>query len=239
MPATNFHDLQRAYSRAADPDHYRWQTRSPYFAELERALLNGISASPEERLLEIGCGEGGNLYHLRGQGRLRVGVDFSAAKARFAARNAEARTLCADATRLPFADRSFDVILIRDLLHHVSDRVAVLRQAARVLKDGGRLTLIEPNVRSPLIWLQAALVPAERGVFDSTDERVRRDLAEAGLRVTSHRMSQPLPLARVLLHPRLPVPLASSYLLRRFDHAAARLIPQRAWMYLVYQGVKA
>jgi SAM-dependent methyltransferase len=238
MTRTDFHALQRAYTRDANPDHYAWQTRSPYFAEMERALLADISLGADERLLEIGCGEGGNLYHLRGQGRLRVGLDFSAAKARFASRNAEAATLCADATRLPFADGSFDVILIRDLLHHVKDRVSVLREARRVLRQGGRLNLIEPNVLSPLILLQAALVPAERGVLSSTDKRARADLAAAGLRLSSHRSCQPLPLARVLLHPRLPVPLASSGLLRRLDSAAARFMPERAWMYLVYQAVK-
>jgi SAM-dependent methyltransferase len=235
----NFHDLQRAYTRDANPDHYAWQTRSPYFSESERALLDGVVVHSHERLLEIGCGEGGNLYHLRGQGRLRVGLDFSAAKARFASRNAEAATLCADATHLPFADGSFDVILIRDLLHHVHDRVAVLRQAARVLRQGGRLTLIEPNVLSPLIWLHAALVPAERRVLESTDARARADLARAGLRVVSRTQRQPLPLARVLLHPRLPLPLATSKMLRRFDQAAARFVPERAWLYLVYQAVKA
>jgi SAM-dependent methyltransferase len=235
----DFRSLQRAYTRDADPDHYAWQTGSSYFAEEERALLDGISLGPEEKLLEIGCGEGGNLYHLRGQGRLRVGLDFSAAKAGFAARNAGARTLCADATRLPFAAQTFDVILIRDLLHHVKDRVQVLRQAARVMKDGGRLFLIEPNWLSPLIWLQAALIRAERGVLESTDARVRRDLADAGLRVTDHRVCQPLPLGRVLLHPRLPVPLASGGMLRSFDRAAARVIPERMWMYLVYRGGKA
>jgi SAM-dependent methyltransferase len=236
---TDFHDLQRAYTREANPDHYAWQTRSPYFSESERELLDGISLKPEERLLEIGCGEGGNLYHLKGQGRLRVGLDFSAAKAHFAAKNAEAAALCADATLLPFAGGAFDVILIRDLLHHVHDRVAVLRQARRVLRDGGRLTLIEPNMLSPLIWLHAALVPAERRVLGSTDARARADLAAAGLRVVSHRQCQPLPLARVLLHPRLPVPLATSRMLKRFDRAAARLVPERAWLYLVYQAVKA
>jgi SAM-dependent methyltransferase len=235
VTGTKFQDLQRAYTREANPDHYAWQTRSPYFAEMERQLLEGISLQPDERLLEIGCGEGGNLYHLRGQGRLRVGLDFSAAKARFAAHHSSAAALCADATRLPFCDDAFDVILIRDLLHHVDDRIQVLREARRV---GRRLVLIEPNVLSPLIWLQAALVPAERGALSSTDTRARRDLAAAGWRVESHRVCQPLPLARVLLHPRLPLPLASSRLLERLDSAAARIMPERAWMYLVYRAVK-
>jgi len=237
MARHDFHDLQRAYTRDANPDHYAWQTRSPYFAEQERGLLEGISLTSEERLLEIGCGEGGNLYHLRGQGRLRVGADFSAKKAAFAARHAEAHGLCADAQRLPFADGAFDVILIRDLLHHVRERGRVLSEVRRLLRSGGRLLLIEPNGRAPLILLQAALVVAERGVLSSTADRLRGELEAAGLRVESHRLCQPLPLSRVLLHPKLPLHLPVG-LVQKLDGLAAHLVPRRAWTYLVYRAVK-
>src|SRR5579862_8783953 len=121
MKGPGIDPVQRAYSRDADPAHYAWQTRAPYFAATEAELLEGLEMSPHERLLEIGCGEGGNLYHLRGRGRLRVGIDASPQKAAFAARNAEAQTLVADAAALPFGDGTFDTVLIRDLLHHVRD----------------------------------------------------------------------------------------------------------------------
>src|SRR3954463_8681096 len=145
MSTTRFDALQRDYTRQADADHFHWQTRDSYFAETEKRLLDGVGLGPEDRLLEIGCGEGGNLHHLRDRGKLRLGIDFSPAKAAFAAQHAGAHAVCADATRLPLGDGSFDVILIRDLLHHVKDRVGVLGEARRVLKSGGRLTLIEPN----------------------------------------------------------------------------------------------
>jgi SAM-dependent methyltransferase len=236
---SHFHRVQRAYSENADPAHYAWQTGVSYFARTEKALLDGMLLGDEDRLLEIGCGEGGNLYHLRGRGRLRVGVDFSRAKAGFAGRHSGAAALCASAEKLPFADASFDVILIRDLLHHVRDREGVLREARRVLVDGGRLTLVEPNIRSPLVRLQAALVPAERGARVSTDEKLRGELARAGLRLTDQRVCQPLPIGRILLHPKLPLRLPLAPLVERFDRAAARLVPRRAWLYLVYQAEKS
>jgi SAM-dependent methyltransferase len=240
MTGPGIDPIQRAYSREADPDHYAWQTRAPYFAATEAKLLEGLSLAPEDRLLEIGCGEGGNLFHLRGRGRMRVGVDASARKAAFAARHAQAGALVADAAALPFADGSFDTVLIRDLLHHVRDRARVLSEARRVLRAGGRLMLIEPNARSPLILLQASLVPAERGVLASTGERIRGELEQAGFTIESHTVQQPLPLGRLLLHPKLPMrgaPIGG--LLSRFDAAAACFMPRRAWMYLLYRAVKA
>src|SRR5690349_11047374 len=106
MGTGRFYNLQRDYTREADPDHYAWQTGDSYFAETERELLSGLEIGADQTLLEIGCGEGGNLHHLRGRGKLRLGLDFSAAKAHFAATHSEARAIQGDATRLPLADSS-------------------------------------------------------------------------------------------------------------------------------------
>jgi SAM-dependent methyltransferase len=50
----------------------------------------------------------------------------------------------ADAHHLPFADAAFDNVVGLDVLHHFNHPVAVLREAARVLRPGGRLVLVEP-----------------------------------------------------------------------------------------------
>jgi SAM-dependent methyltransferase len=242
---SRFEALQRAHHRDADARHYDWQTRGPWFAESEARLLTGVRARPGERVLEMGCGEGGNLHHLRAAapGAILFGVDFSTAKAAFARRATGANVAAADAARLPFADGSFDAVLIRDLLHHLPDRTAALREAHRVLKPRGRLTLVEPNRRSPLILLQAALVPAERGLLRSTAERLRSELESSGFEVLDADERQPLPVARVVLHPRLHAdrlgalsPVARA--LDALDSLAGRVVPRRAWTYLVFQGAR-
>jgi SAM-dependent methyltransferase len=229
----------------ARPRHYAWKTESPWFAGSEARLLDGVALAPGERLLEIGCGEGGNLHHLRArvpEAQL-YGIDFSPAKAAFAAQATGARVLTADATRLPFADGEFDAVLIRDLLHHLPEPRRAVEEARRVLRSGGRLTLIEPNARAPLVLLQAALLPAERGLLQSRAERLRALLDGAGLRVTSLESRQPFPLARVLLHPdygapRLAARPSVSRALDRIEAWAGRAVPRRAWLYLVFQAVK-
>lgn len=261
---------QRRYFAREDRAHFDFQTQTPYFADTEADLLSPLfpgAALPRRaaapRLLEIGCGEGANLYHLgrrwadaaaadaaaadatadaTGASAQLYGVDASPAKVAFAAAELRRAGLsaalsAADAAALPWGDASFDAVLIRDLLHHVPRRVQVLREAARVLRPGGPLLLIEPNGRAPLVLLQAAVTPAERGALRSTTQRLFDELQCAGLQVETAEPVQALPIARVLLHPRFGRPSLGAQpvcarALRLCDAAAAWMVPRRLWLYL-------
>lgn len=230
---------QQAYHRDADAAHFAWQTAGPYFAQTEADLLASVAVSEHEQLLEIGAGEGGNLHHLRQRGALRIGIERSRNKAIFARRVEHAHFIVADAAALPFADGSFDVVLIRDLLHHLPDRLAALREARRVLRPSGRLYVIEPNARSPLALLQALFEPAERGILLSTVQRLRAELAQAGFMVQNAATRQPLPISRVLLNPRIGWPaLGHRPLISRglfgIERAAAWVMPRPLWLYLTF-----
>jgi SAM-dependent methyltransferase len=235
------HALQREYWAEADHGHFRWQTENEYIAATENALLDRVRAAEGERLLEIGCGEGANLRNLRQRldGARVFAVDFSPPKVRFASQGG-ARGACADAASLPFADRAFDAVLIRDLLHHVPDRAGVLREATRVLRLGGRLTLIEPNGRNPIIAAMALGIRAERGMLSSSAARALEEAQQAGLVELSVEPRQPLPLSRVFLHYRLGAPSLARFagvraLLRALE-AAAAILPRSLWSYFVLSG---
>jgi ArsR family transcriptional regulator len=242
MSTPSFSDEQRAYWRDADAAHFAWQTAG-FIGAAEAALLEAVDVAPGERLLEIGCGEGGNLHHLAARGARRFGVDFSHARARFAARALDgAHIVRADAERLPFCDAAFDAVLVRDLLHHACDRVRVLAEAHRVLRPGGRLTVIEPNARNPLIAAQAAAIVTERGMLTSTRDRLYGELVRAGMADVTVERAQPMPLSRVLFHhrfgaPRLGDVATIAAAMRTLEAACARL-PRTLWAYLVAHGRK-
>jgi len=117
-----------------------------------RSIARGLArakASPGERVLEVAVGSGETFTKLReqvGADGLAVGLDFAprmlAATRR---RIPHAHLVCADARHLPFAGGSFDLIwssYFLDLIptEQLSD---VLQEFHRVLRNGGRLLLVD------------------------------------------------------------------------------------------------
>jgi SAM-dependent methyltransferase len=57
---------------------------------------------------------------------------------------AQAAAVAADATRLPFADGSFDAVIVAEILEHVPNDTAALTEVARVLRPGGVIAVTVP-----------------------------------------------------------------------------------------------
>lgn len=234
----DFLEIQRDHFQEADAERFHWTTRAPGFAETEDELLAPILAIAQSPCLEIGCGEGNNLTRLA-QTHQCVGIDRFPRKLAFASREIpHARFAAADAGQLPFRAESFRTVLIRDLLHHVPDPEGTLREAVRVLAPGGLLCLLEPNVRNPLIALQARIVPAEAGIRDSRIETVRGWLAGLPLRGVEVRTTQPLPLRRLVFHYKLGIPaLGRNATFRKLfavlERGLGSALPASRWSYLV------
>jgi ubiquinone/menaquinone biosynthesis C-methylase UbiE len=116
---------------------------------VEDALLTLTPPGPEGRLLDIGTGTGRVLELLAPRVRQALGVDASKAmlalaRARLSGPGfAHCAVRLADMYRLPLADRSFDTVVLQMVLHHAEDPAGAVREATRVLNDGGRLLVID------------------------------------------------------------------------------------------------
>jgi len=113
----------------------------------------------------------------------------------------------------------------------------------RVLEAGGRLCLLEPNGRNPLIRLQTHLVAAEVGARDSGFESIRSMLEALPLDELNIEPRQPLALRRLVLHYRLGLPALgrlepSATLLRGFEAGLGALLPRSRWTYVVATAIK-
>lgn len=118
--------------------------------ERERHLIGGAARlSSGDTLLDLACGPG---IYTRPFARevapgVAVGVDLSPAMLRHARRRARAARLGnlalvrGDALHLPFADGRFDAVNCCGALHLFPDADQALREACRVLKPGGRVTI--------------------------------------------------------------------------------------------------
>ena len=99
----------------------------------------------EERwILDIGCGVGTYVRRLRDFSPHVVGIDIALHRLREGAANAP-NLIAAVGEFLPFAECSFDVILLNEVIEHVHNDRETLLEAMRVLRPGGHVVIYAPN----------------------------------------------------------------------------------------------
>lgn len=113
------------------------------------ALVEEAALSGKERVLDMGCGAGHTALALAPKAAAVVAVDVTPEMVALTAQLAQERGLTnvevrqADVAALPFEDGSFDLVTSRLSAHHYADPQQALSEAARVLKPGGKLLLID------------------------------------------------------------------------------------------------
>jgi SAM-dependent methyltransferase len=108
------------------------------------ALIRRYVPLEDRRILDVGCGLGMYVEKLRQFSPDVFGVDIDPEKVAEASQRLP-NLYVAPAEALPFADRSFDVILLNEVIEHVSNDRAAIREAYRCLAPGGQIVIYAPN----------------------------------------------------------------------------------------------
>ncbi|MGH8994344.1 MAG: class I SAM-dependent methyltransferase [Acidimicrobiia bacterium] len=177
---------------------YESYCRVPRVAAAEGWILPWIRRrTPVGVTVDLGCGTGRVAKALAGPpARHVIAVDRSSgmlAVARHQVPSSGVLLLRADARALPLHDQSVDSVVCSGVLHHMATWPDALREAARILRPGGRLIVREPNAAYPA-WLFA---PVEEAMDRLARRRPRRTQDGPGAATTAPQLSpveQPISL---------------------------------------------
>jgi SAM-dependent methyltransferase len=123
--------------------------RGRSLVELLRATVPGLEIAGS-RVLDVGCGDAGVLIALAEEGADAHGIEPYAPSVVRGRVRAEEHGVTVElqtgvGETLPFADASFDLVLLDNVLEHVEDRERTLDEIGRVLRPGGLLYLVTPK----------------------------------------------------------------------------------------------
>jgi ubiquinone/menaquinone biosynthesis C-methylase UbiE len=117
--------------------------------QVERVVMDFVGPASIDSYLDLGTGTGRMLELVAPQAARAIGVDVNnemlgIARARIEqAGLMHAQVRRADLFQLPFADHSFSLITLHQVLHYLEDPSAAVAEAARVLQPGGKVVIVD------------------------------------------------------------------------------------------------
>jgi len=108
------------------------------FKEFEASRIIGYLVGDKKKILNIGCFWGRDYYYLSSKGKEVINIDLEN-------QNLPNMTIH-DITKgeMPFDDKTFDVILIPEVLEHIFEDFLTLKKLKRILKDDGKIIITVP-----------------------------------------------------------------------------------------------
>jgi len=125
-----------------EESHWWYLGRRRIIASLVEKICRTLD-KPNPSILDVGCGTGANLKMLANYGSAE-GVDISSQAVDFCRERGLDSVRLGAAEQLPYENGSFDLVTALDVVEHLDDDVAGLREMRRVLRRDGRVLLFVP-----------------------------------------------------------------------------------------------
>jgi len=167
---------------AVEESHWWHIGRRQIIASFVKQICDQVT-DRRARILDVGCGTGANLVLLSQFGDAQ-GVDVSPDALAFCGERGLNNVRLGAAEALPYEDGEFDLVTALDVVEHIDDDVAGLREMQRVLRPGGRVLLFVPTFM--FLWGVQDEVSNHRRRYRLAE--LERAVTEAGFEVerTTH-----------------------------------------------------
>ena len=161
-------------------------------------IIKGVRIRPSHTVVDVGCGDGGFIGFVAGQGAEVIFIDrdaerLAATEARIRKSPARAyRAIHSDCEPIPLEDGIGDLVICTEVLEHVPDPVKFLDEVIRVAKPGAQLLISVPDSRSEQFVSATAPpecfeVPNHIRIF--TAQAFEKLVLDAGLEIESHQFA--------------------------------------------------
>jgi SAM-dependent methyltransferase len=142
----DYPDQAFALLASVEMRHFWFVERNRLIVSTMREVLGNLSG---RTVVDVGCGTGFVMAKLEQVGMLACGLDMHLQGLRYARLRTRGPLICESASRVPFR-ASFDVAMLCDVIEHVPDDVAVLRDVRDALVPGGSVVVTVPAHQS--LW---------------------------------------------------------------------------------------
>lgn len=160
-----------------EQSHWWYIGRRRIIGEFVEKICRGVN-DRRPRILDVGCGTGANLLLLSNYGDAE-GVDVSEDALSFCRERGLEKVRLGAGEELPYEDGAFDLVTAFDVVEHMDDDLAGLKEMRRVLRPGGRVLLFVPTFM--FLWGLQDEVSNHRRRYRLPE--LRRVLEQAGFEV--------------------------------------------------------
>lgn len=115
--------------------------------------IGGLDQYKNKKVLDLGCGDGEDSLEIAKYAKKVTGVDITVNPNWKRVKKKNLQFKISKAEKLPFKDKSFDGLFLKDVIHHVNDIKKTLKEIKRVTTKDALIILIEGNRYNPLFFI--------------------------------------------------------------------------------------